>query len=470
VTQGDDDRLVPPDRGAAFAAATGAELVTYEGVGHAPHARHPVPFNLMLRDFCERAWDRPPRRPPWRRRVREPKRALFVSSPIGLGHAWRDVAIARELRALEPELEIDWLAQDPVTRVLEGCGERIHPASGLLANESRHWAAESREHELNAFQAWRRMDEILLANFMLFHDVATEQPYDLWIGDEAWELDYYLHENPEQKRAAYVWLTDFVGWLPMQDGGPHEAYLTADYNAEMIEHIARYRRLRDRALFVGNPDDIVPERFGPDLPAIRDWTEEHFDFAGYVTGFDPAQFADREALRHELGYAPDEQVCVVTVGGSGVGGHLLRRVIEAFPEAKRNLPELRMIVVTGPRIDPATLPKVEGLEVRAYVHNLYRHLAACDLAVVQGGLTTAMELTANRRPFLYFPLRHHFEQNFHVRHRLERYGAGRRMDFELDGPPEIATAIAEEVGREVDYRAVETDGAARAAASIAELL
>ena len=69
------------------------------------------------------------------------------------------------------------------------------------------------------------------------------------------------------------------------------------------------------------------------------------------------------------------------------------------------------------------------------MHDLYRHLAACDLAVVQGGLTTSMELTANRRPFLYFPLRHHFEQNFHVRHRLERYGAGRRMDFD-DAPPE----------------------------------
>ena len=84
-----------------------------------------------------------------------------------------------------------------------------------------------------------------------------------------------------------------------------------------------------------------------------------------------------------------------------------------------------MIVVAGPRIDPATLPQADGLEVRPYVHDLYRHLAACDLAVVQGGLTTAMELTANRRPFIYFPLEHHFEQNLHVRHRLERYGAGR---------------------------------------------
>ena len=104
------------------------------------------------------------------------------------------------------------------------------------------------------------------------------------------------------------------------------------------------------------------------------------------------------------------------------------------------------------------------------MHDLYKHLAASDLAIVQGGLTTSMELTANRRPFLYFPLSHHFEQNFHVCHRLDRYGAGRRMDFESDGPAEIAAAIAEEIGREVDYAPVETDGAQRAAARIAELL
>ena len=127
-------------------------------------------------------------------------------------------------------------------------------------------------------------------------------------------------------------------------------------------------------------------------------------------------------------------MCIVTVGGSGVGGDLLRRVIASFPEAKELVPALRMVVVAGPRIDPASLPSHDGLEVRAYVHELYRHLAACDLAVVQGGLTTGMELTANRRPFLYFPLRHHFEQNFHVRHRLDRYGAGRCMDFETATP------------------------------------
>ena len=129
-----------------------------------------------------------------------------------------------------------------------------------------------------------------------------------------------------------------------------------------------------------------------------------------------------------------------------------------------------MIVVAGPRIDPSSLDPQPGLEVVPYVHNLYRHLAACDLAVVQGGLTTSMELTANKRPFLYFPLRHHFEQKFHVRHRLERYAAGRLMDFD-DSPPErVAAAMAEEIGREVAYRDVEVDGASRAAERLAELL
>ncbi len=466
VIQGTDDAITGPGRGIALAEATGGDLVLLEGSGHGPHVRDPVKVNLLLRDFIKPA--PPPRR--WVRGRSRRKRALFISSPIGLGHAQRDAAIADELRKLHPDLELDWLAQHPVTAVLEARGEQIHPASAFLANESGHIESESAEHDLHCFQAIRRMDEILLSNFMVFHDLVREEQYDLWIGDEAWELDYYLHENPEQKRTPYAWLTDFVGWLPMPDGGEQEAFLTGDYNEEMIEHIARFPRLRDQAVFVGNPDDIVPERFASHLPWIRDWTEEHYGFAGYVTGFDPAEFADRAALRSELGYREDEQVCIVTVGGSGVGGDLLRRVIAAFPDAKERVPALRMIVVAGPRIDPATLPAHDGLEVRAYVHQLYRHLAACDLAVVQGGLTTSMELTANRRPFLYFPLRHHFEQNFHVRHRLARYGAGRCMDFESETPETIAAAIAETIGQEVDYRPVESDGAARAAALIAPLL
>jgi len=304
----------------------------------------------------------------------------------------------------------------------------------------------------------------------VFQEVVEEGLYDLVISDEAWDVDHFWHENPELKRCSHAWLTDFVGFLPMPDGGEHEAYLTSDYNAEMIEHVARYPRIRDRAIFVGNADDIVPEVFGPGMPKIRDWTEEHFDFSGYITGFTAPTSDQTAEWRGDLGYGRDEKVCIVTVGGSGVGRDLLEKAVAAYPIAKRAIPELRMVAVAGPRIDPASLPTHPGLDVRGYVDDLYRHLAVCDLAVVQGGLTTAMELTAAKRPFLYFPLRHHFEQNFHVRHRLDQYGSGVYMDYGATDPDALADAIGRHIGRPVTYRDVESDGARRAAQMIAQLI
>jgi predicted glycosyltransferase/pimeloyl-ACP methyl ester carboxylesterase len=458
------------DRGRAFAELTGGELVVVEGAGHLPLARDPVKVNRAIGEFVDRTAGVAMRSHTWTRGAGRAKRMLYLSSPIGLGHARRDLAIAAELRALRPDVQIDWLAQDPVTRVLASEGETVHPASKWLASESSHITSESAGHELHCFQALRRMDEILVANFMVFQEVVEEGLYDLVVGDEAWEVDYYWHENPELKRASNVWLTDFVGYLPMPDGGEREGYLTADYNAEMIEHIARYPRIRDRAIFVGNADDIVPEMFGPDLPKIRDWTEEHFSFSGYITGFTPPAPDEAAEWRAELGYGADERVCLVTVGGSGVGRDLLEKVIAAYPIVKRRVPELRMVAVAGPRIDPESLPSHPGLDVVGYVDRLYRHLAVCDLAVVQGGLTTTMELTAAKRPFLYFPLRNHFEQNYHVRHRLDQYGAGTFMDYDATDPDRLAEAIERAFGESVAYRDVESDGARRAAGLIAQLI
>ena len=470
VIHGERDVCQHVDRGRALAEATGGDLLVLEGAGHLALGRDPVRVNHAITEFVDRSARVSMSNRVWAHGLGRPRRVLYLSSPIGLGHARRDLAIAQQLRTIEPDVQIDWLAQHPVTAVLEAAGESVHPASAWLASESGHIASESSGHDLHCFQALRTMDEILLANFMVFQEVVDEGLYDLTIGDEAWDVDHFWHENPELKRGSHVWMTDFVGYLPMPEGGDHEAYLTADYNAEMIEHIARFPRIRDRAIFVGNPDDIYPATFGADLPKIRDWTEQHFDFSGYITGFTPPTADEVDVLRDDLGFAPDEKVCVVTVGGSGVGRDLLEKVIASYPMAKEQMPELRMIAVAGPRIEPESLPSHPGLEVLGYVDRLYRHLSVCDLAVVQGGLTTTMELAAANRPFLYFPLRNHFEQNYHVRHRLDQYGAGHHMEYAATDPDSLASVIVAEAGREVNYRPVETDGAAIAARMIAELI
>jgi pimeloyl-ACP methyl ester carboxylesterase len=206
VLCGEADLVCPPHFAHALAKETGGSLVLVPGAGHVPCCREPVAFNLAVRDFVDEVAGTGARHDPTAHRSNGGgPRALFVSSPIGLGHAQRDVAIARELRALVPGLEIDWLAQDPVTRVLEAEGERIHPGSRRLANESAHLESESGDHDLHIFQSFRRMDEILVANFMVFHDVVESEGYDLWIADEGWEIDHFLHEHPELKRAPFAW-------------------------------------------------------------------------------------------------------------------------------------------------------------------------------------------------------------------------------------------------------------------------
>jgi hypothetical protein len=95
---------------------------------------------------------------------------------------------------------------------------------------------------MHAFQALRRMDEIMVANFHVFLDLVADEPYYLWVADEGWEIDHFLFDNPELRRTPYAWLSDFVGMLPMPDGGAAEAALTADVNAEHVERIRRFSR------------------------------------------------------------------------------------------------------------------------------------------------------------------------------------------------------------------------------------
>ena len=137
VIHGDDDRRISHARGEAIHhLVPGSRMLTIEGGGHVTAARDPVVFNQALRDFVAGT----PRAARWTRAMSRKRRALFLSSPIGLGHVQRDVAIARELRKLHPDLEIDWFTVDPAAAYLEREGERVHPITARLAAAALHSA------------------------------------------------------------------------------------------------------------------------------------------------------------------------------------------------------------------------------------------------------------------------------------------------------------------------------------------
>jgi len=91
-----------------------------------------------------------------------------------------------------------------------------------------------------------------------------------------------------------------------------------------------------------------------------------------------------------------------------------------------------------------------------------------DLAVVQGGGTTTLEVTALRRPFLFFPVEGQSEQEVTIASRLARQGAGVRMTEGRTTPSSLADAIVANVGRKVTHAQIPADGARRAAKIILE--
>ena len=171
---------------------------TIGGGGHVTAARDPVVFNRSLRDFVAGS----ARTSTWVRAMSRQRRALFISSPIGLGHVQRDLAIARELRKLQPDLEIDWFTVDPAAGYLVREGERLHPITARLANESQHFEHVAGEHDLHAFFALRTMDEIMANNFMTFCDLMEAEHYDLVIGDEVVGGRLLLSREPRAEAPA----------------------------------------------------------------------------------------------------------------------------------------------------------------------------------------------------------------------------------------------------------------------------
>jgi Glycosyltransferase family 28 C-terminal domain len=396
------------------------------------------------------------------------KLVLFISGSVGLGHARRDLAIANALRRLNPAIEILWLASNPARTLIREAGERLLPEADRLANDTTvideaavGFHLDLVKYVLRAASAWDR-------NVAVFEEVTSKYPFDLIIGDETYEISLALEKRPELKKAPFTMIYDFVGcdvmshnlfeWLQVYvlnwswGGGPKGKPPTEDLN-----------------LFIGEPEDVPDRPFGLGLPNRRAYARRYYHFVGYVLGFDPVTYADRSKIRAALGY-DERPLIVASIGGTAVGKDLLALCAAAYPHIRQRVENVHMILVCGPGVDPASLRIPEGVEVRGYVPRLFEHLAACDLAIVQAGGTTTLELTALQRPFIYFPLEGHFEQELTVAKRLARQQAGQKLVYSQMTPETLADMAVRLLGSQVTWSPLAANGAQRAAELITALL
>jgi hypothetical protein len=396
-------------------------------------------------------------------------RILYVSGSLGLGHVTRDLAIARELRAFDPGVELHWLAASPAADFLTAKGEKLVPEAASYRCETdlaERTAGGSHSLSLTAYVyhalgTW-------FHNARIIGRAARRGGFDAIVGNETYEVivSYVFGKNILPPRVPYIMMWDFYG-MEVTTHNWLEKLGAWGLNFIWAQERRVTARSGNASIFIGEPEDVPDRRFGLFLPNRRRYVEKHTHFVGYALSFDPATLLDRASVRKELGYGP-EPLVVCTIGGTAVGRPLLELCGRAFPEAAKKIPGLRMVLVCGPRIDPASLEVPPGVEKQGVVRDLYKHLAVCDLAIVQGGGTTTLETTVLRRPFFFFPIAGQSEQEVTIAGRLERHRAGIRMDLGSTAPTSLAEAIVANIGRSVSCAPVPVEGARQAAEIILE--
>lgn len=396
------------------------------------------------------------------------KKIIFVSGSIGLGHVTRDLVIANELRKQYPDMQISWIATDPASMVLKEAGEQILPEADAWANENELAESISKGGKLNLVQLVIAAQDAWTRNAGIFYKVMNKQKYDLAIGDETYELAIALREKKFQIDPTFVMMYDFIGVDAMTEA-QQETQAAFFVNERWARGYDNVPESLITLLFVGEEADIPDRTFGQNLPNRRDHVRGRYHSVGYIVPFETDDYSDKRKIRNKLGYG-EEPLIVCSIGGTALGKPLLDLCAQAFPIIKEKVPNIKMIMVGGPRVPPDSLKTPPGVETKGYVPRLYEHFAASDLAIVMAGGTTTIELTALRRPFIYFPLEEDCEQQIDIAHRLARHKAGVKMSLSETTPQALAESAIANLGKEVTYPPITTDGVSKAVEIIGKLL
>jgi len=403
------------------------------------------------------------------------KKILFISGSVGLGHVVRDLVIAKELRKQNPEVELFWLASKPASTVLKEAGETLVPEvekwaqeSDAMENLNKEYADKGKVYTANLAKYLFNSKEAWGNNVKIFKQLVDKEQFDLVIGDEAYEIAIALRESIITIKPTFVMLYDFIG-LDTMTKNPLEKLIAYKTNKGWAKGYAKVLDSVITRIFIGELEDVPDKRFGFLLPNRRKSASEKYNFVGYVLPFNPEEYTDKQKIREKLGYGK-EPMMICATGGTKIGQPLLELCAESFSIIKEKIQDINMVLVTGPRITGESFKKTTSLVINEYVPNLYEHFAACDLAIVQGGSTTTLELTALNRSFIYFPIEGHAEQQLHVAPRLKRFNAGIKMQFSQTTPEMLAEKVISNIGKETNYSSIPLDGAKNTVKIINQIL
>lgn len=336
---------------------------------------------------------------------------LFFTSPIGLGHASRDVAIASRLDA-----NITFVSGENASKMIGDYGFTVKDlyrhegfdvdSSGELRHAFR-WI-------MGYWSYYKRCKEIAKG-------LIDKHETRLVIADE----DFAAASIAQENDVPNVVITDIL--QSSFTKGVFTSSIEKKMNKAMKEMI-------DRSTLV-----IIP-----------DYGKDHDNFA-YVGPIVREISASREKLRERFGFT--RKTILLTIGGTNTGLFLINKAIESYSRIKSKI-DADMLVVSGSSMNLE--PSVKHMD---YVKNLHEMVYASDLVISLAGRSTTDEADVYGTPGIFIPIKNHFEQEENAR----RYG------FTFDAVDRLDDLIPEKLNLPRNDVKV-SDGAEKAARLISNLM
>ncbi|MFB5613049.1 MAG: glycosyltransferase [Nitrosarchaeum sp.] len=290
----------------------------------------------------------------------------FFSSPIGLGHVTRDIAIANNFENISTKFvtgsgsarilrNLDFNVQDvyvPPQFIVE---------NGKLKNSTR-WL-------WNYYQYYKRCKKIA-------EEIIEIDNPKIIISDE----DFASLTVAQNKKIPTVLITDIVQ-TNFVNG--ITSFIEKKMNKSMKEIIKKC----DAVIIPENgSDEGNIKRVGPIVRQIN---------------------STREELRKKFAF--EKNTIVISIGGTDAGTFLIEKTIESLSKINQ---DIDVIVVSGPSLSKKFGDSIRNL---GFVNNLHELIFAADVIVSLAGKSTIDEARAYGTPGIFIPIKGHFEQEDNAR-------------------------------------------------------
>jgi UDP-N-acetylglucosamine--N-acetylmuramyl-(pentapeptide) pyrophosphoryl-undecaprenol N-acetylglucosamine transferase len=335
---------------------------------------------------------------------------LFFASPIGLGHATRDIAVADKLQGDK----ILFISGVGAARLIEKKGYRMVDAyrpekfivqDGQLQHSFR-WL-------MSYYSYYKKCKEVA-------KDVLAENE-GLIVSDE----DFASIAVAEEMKKKRVLITDITETHFTKGAA---SLIEKKMNGAMKEMMKKCDRV------------IIPD------------AGDDYDNISYVGPIVREATADRETLRKRFNFS--RKTIVVSVGGTDAGRYLVERSLAAYKKLREKL-DADLVVVPGPSLQVQESPDYRNL---GFVDNLHELIYSADLVVSLAGRSTMDESIAYGTPGIFIPIKGHFEQE----------EGAKRLGYTYEDINRLESLIEEKLGRRNNDR-TDASGAQKAAKIISDL-